>query len=196
MPQVKRRTATCRSRKPVVDTSRTSGGRGGRAPAPTRRSEGGRRSTEYRRVRFRRPGRHNGDGDPSSVPNCGVRQRSRSQLPNVEDRQRWWTRSRLWLETECRKRDPCVLLSDGSDLFRDREDDMKIVRLENFGGSFFNSCGTRERLALWTVAVTATVVAGPLVLTAVAPFEMISCRVIGGPHDPTSQNDAGRTPAP
>ena len=100
------------------------------------------------------------------------------------------------LETECRKRDPCVLLSDGSDLFRDREDDMKIVRLENFGGSFFNACGTRERLARWTVAVTATVVAGPLVLTAVAPFEMISCRVIGGPHDPTSQNDAGRTPAP
>jgi len=89
-----------------------------------------------------------------------------------------------------------ILLSDGSDLFRDREDDMKIVRLENFGGSFFNSCGTRERLALWTVALTATVVAGPLVLTAVAPFEMISCRVIGGPHDPTSQNDAGRTPAP
>ena len=89
-----------------------------------------------------------------------------------------------------------VLLSDGSDLFRDREDDMKIVRLENFGGSFFNACGTRERLARWTVAVTATVVAGPLVLTAVAPFEMISCRVIGGPHDPTSQNDAGRTPAP
>ena len=111
MPQVKRRTATCRSRKPVVDTSRTSGGRGGRAPAPTRISEGGRRSTEYHRVRFRRPGRHNGDGDPSSVPNCGVRQRSRSQLLNVEDRQRWWTRSRLWLETECRKR-------------------MKIVRLE------------------------------------------------------------------
>jgi len=23
----------------------------------------------------------------------------------------------------------------------------------------------------------------------------ISCRVIGGPYDPTSQNDAGRTPA-
>jgi hypothetical protein len=141
------------------------------------------------------PGTTQWNGDPSSVPNCGVRQRSRSQLPNVEDRQRWWTRSRLWLETECRKRDLCVLLSDGSDLFRDREDDMKIVRLGNFGG-FFNACGTRERLARWTVAVTATVVAGPLVLTAVAPFEMISCRVIGGPHDPTWQNDAGTTPAP
>jgi hypothetical protein len=65
-----------------------------------------------------------------------------------------------------------VLVSDGSDLFRDREDDMKIVRLENFGGSFFNPCGTREGLTLWAVAVTATVVAGPLVLTAAAPFEM------------------------
>jgi hypothetical protein len=65
-----------------------------------------------------------------------------------------------------------VLVRDGSDLLRDREDDMKIVRRENFGGSFFNPCGTRERLALGTVAVAAAVVAGPLVTTAVAAFEM------------------------
>jgi hypothetical protein len=37
-----------------------------------------------------------------------------------------------------------VLISDGSDLFRDREDDMKIVCRENFGCSFFNPRSTRE----------------------------------------------------
>ena len=37
-----------------------------------------------------------------------------------------------------------VLVSDGSDLFGDGEDDMKIVCRENFGGSFFNPRGTRE----------------------------------------------------
>jgi hypothetical protein len=30
-----------------------------------------------------------------------------------------------------------VLVSDGSNLFGNREDDMKIMRRENFGGSFF-----------------------------------------------------------
>ena len=34
--------------------------------------------------------------------------------------------------------DLLVLVSDGSDLFRDGEDDMEIVCRENFGGSFFD----------------------------------------------------------
>ena len=37
-----------------------------------------------------------------------------------------------------------VLVSDGSNLFGNREDDMKIVRVENFGGSFFNPLCTCE----------------------------------------------------
>ena len=37
-----------------------------------------------------------------------------------------------------------VLVSDGSDPFGNREDDMKIVRVENFGGSFFNPLGACE----------------------------------------------------
>jgi hypothetical protein len=37
-----------------------------------------------------------------------------------------------------------VLVSDGSNRFGNREDDMKIVRVENFGGSFFNPLGTCE----------------------------------------------------
>lgn len=37
-----------------------------------------------------------------------------------------------------------VLVSDGSDRFGNREDDMKIVCVENFGGSFFNPLRTCE----------------------------------------------------
>lgn len=37
-----------------------------------------------------------------------------------------------------------VLVSDGSNLFGNGEDDMKIVRVENFGGSFFNPLCTCE----------------------------------------------------
>src|SRR5260221_10277805 len=54
-----------------------------------------------------------------------------------------------------------VLISNGSDRFGNREDDMKIVRLENFGCSFFDPLGTSERLTLWTVAVPPTVVTRP-----------------------------------
>jgi len=37
-----------------------------------------------------------------------------------------------------------VLVSDGSNLFGNREDDMKIVCVENFGRSFFNPLRTCE----------------------------------------------------
>ena len=37
-----------------------------------------------------------------------------------------------------------VLVSDGRDRFGKGEDDMKIVRVENFGGSFFNPLCTCE----------------------------------------------------
>ena len=71
-----------------------------------------------------------------------------------------------------------VLVSDGSNLFGNGEDDMKIMSLENFGLSFFDPLGTSERLALWTVAVAAAVVARPLVTTAVAALQVTaeSCR--------------------
>ena len=65
-----------------------------------------------------------------------------------------------------------VLVSDGSDGFGNGEDDMKIVRVENFGRSFFNPLSTCEGLTLWTVAVAAAVVTGPLVIAAVAALEM------------------------
>ena len=65
-----------------------------------------------------------------------------------------------------------VLVSEGSDLFGNGEDDMKILRLENFGCSFFNPLGTSERLTFWAMTVTTGIIAGPLVTTAVAPLEM------------------------
>ena len=37
-----------------------------------------------------------------------------------------------------------VLIGNGGDLFGDREDDVKIMRLENFGDSFFDPFRTRE----------------------------------------------------
>ena len=65
-----------------------------------------------------------------------------------------------------------VLVSDGSDRFGNREDDVKIVRRQNLGRSFFDPLGTCEGLTLWTVAVAAAVVTGPLVIAAVAALEM------------------------
>src|SRR6266550_3789845 len=65
-----------------------------------------------------------------------------------------------------------VLVSDRSDLIGNGEHDMKIVGRENFGGLFCNPRGTREGLALGTMAVAAAAVARPLVITAVAAFEM------------------------
>ena len=65
-----------------------------------------------------------------------------------------------------------VLVSDGGDLFGKGEDHMKIVRLENLGGSFFDPLRAGQRLALWAVAIAAAVVAGPFVMAPVATFEM------------------------
>jgi hypothetical protein len=82
-----------------------------------------------------------------------------------------------------------VLVSDGSNLFGNREDDMKIMGLENFRCSLLDPRGTRERLALWAVAVPAAVVARPLVMAAVAAFKMTAegCRAthLDRGHDAT-----------
>src|SRR5215469_14434005 len=65
-----------------------------------------------------------------------------------------------------------VLISDGSDLFGDGEDNMEIVRGEDFGHSLLDPLRTREGLALWAVAVPTAVVARPLVITGVAALKM------------------------
>jgi len=48
-----------------------------------------------------------------------------------------------------------VLVSNGRDLFGEREDDMKIVRLENLRFPFFDPFRTRQRLALRAMSVAA-----------------------------------------
>lgn len=49
---------------------------------------------------------------------------------------------------------------------------MKIVRVENFGGSFLDPLRTNEGLTFWAMTVAAAVIAGPLVTAAVAALEM------------------------
>ena len=82
-----------------------------------------------------------------------------------------------------------VLVRNGSDLFGNGEDDMKIVRLENFGCSFFDPLGTSERLTFWAMTVAATVVTGSLVITAVAPFE-VTAKGCGSTHLDRGHNAA------
>src|SRR5271165_6628311 len=108
-PREKKRSRVGRRRRPPADSSRTICGTGRTAPVRARRNWGGKESNGYRRGRSRHPERHNAGGDEraGSVPNCAVQRRNRSRRPDVWDRQRWCTRSRPWLGTECRRRDLC-----------------------------------------------------------------------------------------
>ena len=76
-----------------------------------------------------------------------------------------------------------VLVSDGSNLFGNREDDMKIVRRQNLGRSFFDPFRTSERLAFWAMTVATGVVTGSLVITTVAPLEMTAKGCSATHHD-------------
>src|SRR6516165_9092863 len=64
-----------------------------------------------------------------------------------------------------------LLVRDGRDRFGKGEDEMKIVRVENFGGSVYHPLGTSEGLTVWAMAVAAAVVAGALVTAGVAALE-------------------------
>src|SRR5271169_3405530 len=65
-----------------------------------------------------------------------------------------------------------VLVSHGRDLFGEREDDVKIVRLEDFRFPFFEPFRTRQGLAFGAMSIAAAIVAGTLEWTAVAVLEM------------------------
>src|SRR6266852_2454167 len=65
-----------------------------------------------------------------------------------------------------------VLVSNGRDLFGEREDDMKIWGLQNFRFPLFDPFRSRQRLALGAMPVATAIVAGTLVRTAVAVLEM------------------------
>src|SRR5260370_41214978 len=65
-----------------------------------------------------------------------------------------------------------VLVSDGSNLFGNREHDMKIVRRENFGCSFFDPFRTSEGLTFRSMPVATAIVTVPLEITDVAALDM------------------------
>ena len=65
-----------------------------------------------------------------------------------------------------------VLVSNRRDLFGEREDDVKIVGLEDFRFPFFEPFRPRQRLAFGAMSIAAAIVAGPLERTAVAALEM------------------------
>src|SRR5271167_5126977 len=65
-----------------------------------------------------------------------------------------------------------VLVSHSRDWFGEREDDVKIVRLEYFRFPFFEPFRPRQRLAFGAMSIAAAIVAGPLERTAVAALEM------------------------
>ena len=54
---------------------------------------------------------------------------------------------------EDRVDDGFVLEREGGDRLRDREDDMKVFTVEEFGGALLDPRGPRERLALGTMAI-------------------------------------------
>ena len=68
----------------------------------------------------------------SSVPNCEARRRSRSPLPGVPGRPRWWSGSRRWRETECRRPLSCSERRWRQSP-REGEYDMKVGHIEKFG---------------------------------------------------------------
>src|SRR5260370_23915408 len=73
--------------------------------------------------------------------------------------------------------DLLVLKSNGRDGPRYGEDHMKILGVEKLGSTVFQPLGASQRLAFWAVAITTTVVADALVVTAIAALNMTTkCR--------------------
>jgi hypothetical protein len=69
-----------------------------------------------------------------------------------------------------------VLQGDGGDGLRYGEDHVKILSVEKLGSAVFQPFGPSQRLALWTVAITTTIVANPLVVTVIATLDMTTKR--------------------
>lgn len=67
--------------------------------------------------------------------------------------------------------DLLILQGNGRDGLRYSDDHMKGLGVEKLASAVF-PLGTSQRLALWTVAITATVVVNPLLVTAIAALDM------------------------
>jgi hypothetical protein len=69
-----------------------------------------------------------------------------------------------------------VVMGDGGDLLRHGEDDVEVWHCEEFGSSVLKPLGTRQRLALWAVAIAARVVADALVAAGIALLDVAAER--------------------
>jgi hypothetical protein len=67
-------------------------------------------------------------------------------------------------------------MGDGGDLLRHGEDDVEVWHCEEFGSSVLKPLGTRQRLALWAVAIAARVVADALVAAGIALLDVAAER--------------------
>ena len=81
-----------------------------------------------------------------------------------------------------------VLLRDGGNLFRNREDDVEIAAVEQLSLAVTDPLRTSERSTLWAVVVHTRVVRVALVPTFIAAFEMAA--ESRGPAQPDGDHDA------
>jgi hypothetical protein len=65
-----------------------------------------------------------------------------------------------------------ILISNGCDLFRNGEYDMKILAVEEFGLPFLDPLGASQRLTFWAVTIAAGAVTDTLVAALIALLEM------------------------
>src|SRR5215472_15079484 len=65
-----------------------------------------------------------------------------------------------------------VLIGEGGNLLRHREDDVEILGIEKFGLPVFQPLGAGQRLAFWAMSVAARVIGRALVAAGVTLLQM------------------------
>jgi hypothetical protein len=82
-----------------------------------------------------------------------------------------------------------ILVGDRSDWLWDRKDDVEVADVEKLGSTVFQPFSASQRLALWAVAVSATIVTNALVVTVVTLLDVTTkrCRstLLDRRHDAT-----------
>jgi hypothetical protein len=80
-----------------------------------------------------------------------------------------------------------ILVGNGRNLFRHREDDVEVLAIEKFGLSALDPLRARQRLTLWAMTIAAGAVADALVTALIALLNLAtqSCRPahLDGRHD-------------
>ena len=85
--------------------------------------------------------------------------------------------------------DVLILKGNGCDWLRHREDHMEILGVEKLGSTIIQPLGASQRLAFWTVAISARIITDALVVTAVTLLDVSTKRrgstQLNGAHDAT-----------